>query len=102
MGAPGNERLLDEGLREGLTAAYAYLEKHPEPKLKGDAGFYEALRALRTEKGLAPFDTALRVAGCKVTKTLDKEVGGLLVAARASAATSTGEQSRPTCKAVHV
>ena len=86
MTAPGDERLLDEGLREGLTTAYAYLDKHPEPKLKGDAGFYEALRALRAEKLLSPFDTALRVAGCKVTKTLDKEVGGLLVAARASAA----------------
>ncbi len=85
MGPAGNESILDRDMAEGLKLAYAWIDKNPEPKRKGDFGFYEALRALRSERGLAPFDVALRVAACEVTKTTEKDVAALLTAARASA-----------------
>ncbi|MFO0652191.1 MAG: UvrD-helicase domain-containing protein [Polyangiales bacterium] len=85
MGPAGDEAILDRDMAEGLTLAYAWIDKNPEPKRKGDFGFYEALRALRSERGLAPFDVALRVAACEVTKTTEKDVAALLTAARASA-----------------
>ncbi len=85
MGPGESATVLDRDLAEGLKVAYAYLDKNPEPKRKTDGNFYEVMRALRAERDVAPFDIALRVSRCDVTKATEKDVGALLTAARRAA-----------------
>jgi len=87
MGVSGDAEALDRELSEALARALAHVEANPTPSFKKDEALYEALRKLRAEARVSPFEAALRLEGHEVSKALAPVMGGLLEkAARAVAA----------------